>query len=55
MTRALRRRHRVAIALLGVATLTGVALALAVRPVLPPLATGELPATRSAASGEEER
>jgi len=49
VTRALRRRHRAAIALLGVAALAGVALALAVRPILPPLATGELPPARNVA------
>jgi hypothetical protein len=39
VTRALRRRHRMAIAILAVALPTGVAIALAVRPVLPPIAS----------------
>lgn len=43
MTRALRRRHRIAVVLLGVATVLGVVLALAVRPILPPLATAPVP------------
>lgn len=43
MTHTLRERHCVAVVLLGVATLTGVVLALAVRPTLPPLALSELP------------
>lgn len=55
MTRALRRRHRVVVALLGVATLAGIALALAVRPTLPPLAMGDLPPTAGASPTEAGR
>jgi hypothetical protein len=39
MTHALRRRHRTAILVLAIAVPAGIALALAVRPVLPPVSS----------------